>query len=69
MKPKRMVSVAQFLEELKACGGSCSRTDLLRRWKNGNMTSAHLDALIAETGCACIEEATGGRHKIMVVLS
>jgi hypothetical protein len=68
MKNKRMVSVSQFLDEITKCGGSSSRSDLLTRWKNGAMSSDHLDALIKEAGCICHQEATRGRPKTMVSL-
>jgi len=66
---KNMVTAARFIEELKKRGGSEKRSELLLRWKNGTMTAAHMNALIAETGCIVIQEAsTGGRPRNVVCL-
>jgi hypothetical protein len=65
---KNMLSAERFIEELKKRGGSEKRSDLLLRWKNGEMTAAHLNALILETGCTCASHPTGGRFKVVVSL-
>lgn len=69
MANTKMVSADLFLAFLVAEVGRARRSDLLRKWTNGNMSARHLDKLIADTGCFCVTEPTGGRFKTWVYVA